>query len=111
MIYFEGEIIGTKYSFTTRRTPWGATEMIDYSHWAKFIPFQRLAKRADEEPNTINSASQEENIFMRWKQTPLIPHDRVSGIGGGGGRAFYYLCLNLVKGQVSGYYSDGKGNE
>jgi hypothetical protein len=106
----QGEIIGRKYGFTTRGTSYGATEMFDDSYWAKFTAFQALAKRAEKEPNTINSASQEENIFMRWKQTALRPRHSVPAIEDESCRGLYYVCLSLVKGQVRGYYFDGDGN-
>src|SRR6201999_865772 len=34
--YFEGEMIGTKYGFVTDHPEWGASEKIDWQHWARF---------------------------------------------------------------------------
>ena len=42
--YFEGEIIGTKHTFRTRR--WGADDTVDLSHWEKFNAFRYYLRRA-----------------------------------------------------------------
>ncbi|BFZ57642.1 hypothetical protein PYCC9005_004695 [Savitreella phatthalungensis] len=40
--YFEGEVVGPKYSFITKRPEWGTTETIDVEHWARFPAFKNI---------------------------------------------------------------------
>ena len=41
--YFEGEIMGCKYTFLTQHPDWGSTGAIDLQHWAQFVvPDHRL---------------------------------------------------------------------
>ena len=42
--YFEGEIIGWKYTFLTQHPDWGSTGAIDLQHWAQFSAFGPLQK-------------------------------------------------------------------
>ena len=44
--YFEGEMIGDKYSFQTRRPEWGSSEKNDHQHWSRFPAFRPLAQKA-----------------------------------------------------------------
>ncbi|KXH63088.1 vacuolar import and degradation protein [Colletotrichum salicis] len=109
--YFEGEIIGTKYSFITGHESWGATDKIDLSHWGKFNAFRPLQKQARKGPVVIRDVAQRENIFMRWKEHFLVPDHRVRTISGASFEGFYYICFNQVKGEVSGIYFHSKSEK
>lgn len=43
-------------------------------------------------------------IFMRWKEHFLVPDHRVEGITGASFAGFYYICYNMSKGEIEGYY-------
>ncbi|KAF5517392.1 Glucose-induced degradation protein 4-like protein [Colletotrichum aenigma] len=109
--YFEGEIIGTKYGFTTNHETWGATDKIDLNHWAKFNAFRPFQKQARKGPVVIRDVAQRENIFMRWKEHFLVPDHRVRTISGASFEGFYYICFNQVKGEVSGIYFHSKSEK
>ncbi|KAK2772011.1 vesicle-mediated transporter vid24 [Colletotrichum kahawae] len=109
--YFEGEIIGTKYGFTTNHESWGATDKIDLNHWAKFNAFRPFQKQARKGPVVIRDVAQRENIFMRWKEHFLVPDHRVRTISGASFEGFYYICFNQVKGEVSGIYFHSKSEK
>ena len=102
--YFEGEIIGTKYTFQTRHTSWGATDKTDMQHWARFPAWRPLAKQAKKPDFHYKNNTQRENIFMRWKESFLVPDHRVREITGASFEGFYYICFNQVAGTVSGIY-------
>jgi len=108
--YFEGEIIGSKYSFLTQHQDWGSTDKVDLQHWAKFSafrPFQKQAKKG----LPIQSMAQRENIFMRWKEHFLVPDHRVRTITGASFEGFYYICFNQIQGTVSGIYFHAKSEK
>ncbi|KAH6990336.1 vacuolar import and degradation protein-domain-containing protein [Ilyonectria destructans] len=109
--YFEGEIIGTKYSFFTEHDNWGANSKVDLSHWAKFPAFRPFQKQARKGPITIRDGAQREHIFMRWKEHFLVPDHRVRTITGASFEGFYYICFNQVKGEVSGIYFHSKSEK
>lgn len=109
--YFEGEIIGSKYSFYTQHDNWGANSKVDLSHWAKFGAFRPFQKQARKGPVTIRDAAQRETIFMRWKEHFLVPDHRVRTITGASFEGFYYICFNQVKGEVSGIYFHSKSEK
>ena len=110
--YFEGEIIGSKYSFITRHPSWGASDRIDLSHWNKFAAFQPFAKQAKKGRHVpIKDVAQRENIFMRWKEHFLVPDHRVRTINGASFEGFYYICFNQVRGEVSGIYFHSKSEK
>ena len=102
--YFEGEIIGPKYTFQTRHTSWGATDKTDMQHWARFPAWRPLAKQAKKPDFHYKNSAQRENIFMRWKESFLVPDHRVREILGASFEGFYYICFNQVTGNVSGIY-------
>ncbi|EPE36678.1 hypothetical protein GLAREA_08841 [Glarea lozoyensis ATCC 20868] len=106
--YFEGEIIGSKYTFLTQQNAWGSNDKVDLQHWAKFSafrPFQKAAKRGNFH---IPQLAQRENIFMRWKEQFLVPDHRVRTITGASFDGFYYICFNQIQGTVSGIYFHAK---
>ncbi|KAJ4257435.1 hypothetical protein NW762_008559 [Fusarium torreyae] len=109
--YFEGEIIGSKYSFYTQHENWGANSKVDLSHWAKFTAFRPFQKQARKGPVMIRDAAQRETIFMRWKEHFLVPDHRVRTITGASFEGFYYICFNQVKGEVSGIYFHSKSEK
>ncbi|KAG5925547.1 hypothetical protein E4U42_004189 [Claviceps africana] len=109
--YFEGEIIGSKYSFFTKHEDWGANAKVDLSHWAKFSAFRPFQKHARKGPITIPDVTQNEHIFMRWKEHFLVPNHRVRTITGASFEGFYYICFNQLKGEVSGIYFHSKSEK
>lgn len=109
--YFEGEIIGTRYSFFTEHDDWGANSKVDLSHWSKFEPFRPYQKQAKKGSVVIPDVAQKEFIFMRWKEHFLVPDHRVRTINGASFEGFYYICFNQVKGEVSGIYFHSKSEK
>jgi hypothetical protein len=109
--YFEGEIIGSKYTFLTQHDDWGSNDKVDLQHWAKFSafrPFQKAAKRGNFH---IPQLAQRDNIFMRWKEHFLVPDHRVRTISGASFEGFYYICFNQIQGTVSGIYFHAKSEK
>lgn len=109
--YFEGEIIGPKYTFQTRHTTWGATDKTDMAHWGRFPAWRPLSKQAKKPDFHYKNSAQRENIFMRWKESFLVPDHRVREILGASFEGFYYICFNQVTGNVSGIYFHSKSEK
>lgn len=109
--YFEGEIIGSKYSFLTKHEDWGSTDKVDLQHWAKFQAFRPYARLAKKGPFHIQNLGQRDNIFMRWKEHFLVPDHRVRTISGASFEGFYYICFNQLEGTVSGIYFHAKSEK
>lgn len=111
--YFEGEIIGSKYSFITKNESWGANDKTDLTHWSKFAAFKPLAKAAKKggAGAVIKDVAQREHIFMRWKEHFLVPDHRVRTINGASFEGFYYICFNQIKGDVTGIYFHSKSEK
>lgn len=109
--YFEGEMIGNKYTFQTRHEVWGATEGTDMSHWARFPAWRRFSKHAKRGEFPYHDFAQCEDIFMRWKEYFLVPDHRVRTITGASFEGFYYICFNQVEGAVSGIYFHAKSEK
>src|SRR3981081_3397796 len=63
--YFEGEIIGSKYSFLTQHEDWGSTDKVDLQHWAKFSAFRPFQKQAKKRQIYIQYLAKRDNILMR----------------------------------------------
>ncbi|KAJ5561447.1 hypothetical protein N7535_004086 [Penicillium sp. DV-2018c] len=106
--FFEGEIIGTKHTFQTRNEAWGASEKTDLHHWSRFPAWRPLAKQAKRADFTYRNFAQREHIFMRWKESFLVPDHRVRTISGASFEGFYYICFNQIEGTVSGVYFHAK---
>lgn len=109
--YFEGEIIGNRYSFLTEDPSWGANRKIDFSHWSKFAEFRQLFQsikhltRKNAMPRVSpHQLANEKIIFMRWKEHFLVPDHRVRTINGASFEGFYYICFNQEIGKVEGIY-------
>lgn len=99
--FFEGEIIGSKHGFLTRK--WNADEAVDRRHWEKFPAFNDIQDpfNADKfEYDVMNS----DYIFMRWKEHFLVPDHRVRSIDGASFAGFYYVCYHVPTGHIKGYY-------
>jgi hypothetical protein len=109
--YFEGEIIGSKYSFLTQHQDWGSTDKVDLQHWAKFSAFRPYQKLARKGQLYIPGLAQRENIFMRWKEHFLVPDHRVRTISGASFEGFYYICFNQIQGTISGIYFHSKSEK
>ncbi|KFY55910.1 hypothetical protein V497_06608, partial [Pseudogymnoascus sp. VKM F-4516 (FW-969)] len=109
--YFEGEIIGSKYSFLTKHDDWGSTDKVDLEHWSKFQAFRPFSKAARRPNLHIPNLAQRENIFMRWKEHFLVPDHRVRTITGASFEGFYYICFNQRSGSVSGIYFHAKSEK
>lgn len=111
--YFEGEIIGSKYSFITKNESWGANDKTDLMHWSKFAAFQPLAKAAKKggAGAVIKDVAQRDHIFMRWKEHFLVPDHRVRTINGASFEGFYYICFNQIRGDVTGIYFHSKSEK
>lgn len=109
--YFEGEIIGTKYTFQTRHDEWGSNEKVDMQHWGRFPAWRPLAKQAKRPDFSYKNFAQRENIFMRWKEYFLVPDHRVRTISGASFEGFYYICFNQVSGSISGIYFHAKSEK
>ncbi|CZS90396.1 hypothetical protein WAI453_004192 [Rhynchosporium graminicola] len=109
--YFEGEIIGSKYTFLTQHQDWGSTDKTDLQHWAKFSAFRPFQLKAKQGHFHIPQLAQRENIFMRWKEQFLVPDHRVRTILGASFEGFYYICFNQLEGTVSGIYFHAKSEK
>lgn len=109
--YFEGEMIGDKYSFQTRRPEWGSCEKNDFQHWARFPAYKPLGSKAKRADFSYANFAQKENIFMRWKEYFLVPDHRVRQISGASFEGFYYICFNQTSGTVSGIYFHAKSEK
>ncbi|CAL3964153.1 hypothetical protein PZA11_001581 [Diplocarpon coronariae] len=109
--YFEGEIIGSKYTFLTQHQDWGSTDKVDLQHWAKFSAFKPFTKQARKGQFNIPQLAQRENIFMRWKEHFLVPDHRVRTITGASFEGFYYICFNQIQGTVTGIYFHAKSEK
>ena len=111
--YFEGEIIGSKYSFQTKHPEWGSTDKVDMQHWGRFPAWRPLTKNAKTRQDVVNikNFAQSENIFMRWKEYFLVPDHRVRTISGASFEGFYYICFNQITGTISGIYFHAKSEK
>lgn len=110
--YFEGEIIGTKHTFQTRHSSWGATDKTDMQHWARFPAWRPLAKEARRPGFSFGKGWwNREHIFMRWKEHFLVPDHRVRTIQGASFEGFYYICYNQIEKRISGIYFHAKSEK
>ena len=109
--YFEGEIIGTKYTFQTKHAEWGSNEKVDMAHWARFPAWRPLSKQAKKPDFSYKNYAQRDNVFMRWKEYFLVPDHRVRTISGASFEGFYYICFNQITGDISGIYFHAKSEK
>lgn len=99
--FFEGEIIGPKYSFVTSK--WDATEEKDFEHWNKFRGFGPFRQNFHEDGFKYDF-NNHDVIFMRWKEIFLVPDYRMRAIDGASFAGFYYIAFSLSTKQIIGYY-------
>ncbi|KAH7114304.1 vacuolar import and degradation protein-domain-containing protein [Dendryphion nanum] len=109
--YFEGEIIGNKYTFITQHPEWGSNEKVDRQHWARFPAYKPLTKYSSRPDLVAKDWMQKEHIFMRWKEYFLVPDHRVRTINGASFEGFYYICFNQVSGTIEGIYFHAKSEK
>ena len=128
--YFEGEIIGPKYSFLTQRPDWGATERKDLEHWTKFAGFRMSGKSLRKADAMYRNPLSNQYIFMRWKEISIhhagngpscdesvdmlsgaseaIPNRGILSSGesleGVSFVGFYYICFHQSTGNILGMY-------
>jgi hypothetical protein len=109
--YFEGEIIGSKYSFITQHPEWGSNEKVDRQHWARFPAYKPLSKYSSRPELVTKDWMQKEHLFMRWKEYFLVPDHRVRTISGASFEGFYYISFNQVSGGIEGIYFHAKSEK
>ncbi|KAG9187038.1 hypothetical protein G6011_10146 [Alternaria panax] len=109
--YFEGEIIGSKYTFITEHPEWGSNEKVDRQHWARFPAYKPLSKYSSRQELVTKDWIQKEHLFMRWKEYFLVPDHRVRTISGASFEGFYYICFNQVSGGIEGIYFHAKSEK
>lgn len=109
--YFEGEIIGNKYTFVTQHPEWGSNEKVDRQHWARFPAYKPLSKHSSRSEIVSKDWMQKEHLFMRWKEYFLVPDHRVKTISGASFEGFYYISFNQVSGSIEGIYFHAKSEK
>ncbi|KAJ4296481.1 hypothetical protein N0V90_006526 [Kalmusia sp. IMI 367209] len=98
--YFEGEIIGSKYTFITEHPEWGSNEKVDRQHWGRFSAYKPLSKYSSRPELVSKDWMQKEHLFMRWKEYFLVPDHRVKTINGA---SFEGFLLHLLQPGVRRY--------
>lgn len=115
--YFDAEIIGPtkEYSFSTEGK-WGTHNDTDYRHWSRFPHWrEHLSASFTRDPNfvydwtaTPQTTSSPDQvgpfIYMRWKERFLVPMNAHRSLEGASYDGFYYICLDVGKGNMDGYY-------
>jgi len=99
--FFDAELIGLKYSFLTRK--WDADETKDKEHWSKFPAFAPYVSSFNSDGFHENFADSD-FIFMRWKESFLVPDHQVKSIDGASYDGFYYICYQKSTDTMTGYY-------
>ncbi|KAG0169952.1 GID complex subunit 4, VID24 [Apophysomyces sp. BC1034] len=99
--YFEGEIIGPKYSFLTRK--WQAQHSTDVEHWGQFPSFQPYISVFNQD-GFVYDPLESDIIYMRWKEKFLVPDHRVDTIDGASFAGFYYICYQRSTNKINGFY-------
>ena len=114
--FFTGQIVGGPnhtYTFKTTDPSWGATEKVDLQHWMRFPQWRPLSAHAKRDMNfdfPLDGSPwwTQECVYMRWKEHFLVPDHKESNITGASFEGFYYICLDLWKGKISGVYFHSK---
>jgi glucose-induced degradation protein 4 len=120
--YFDAEIIGStrEHTFNTQGR-WSTHSDTDYRHWNQFPHWRHhLASTFSRDPNfsydwsasppnITSSASSGECprgpfIYMRWKERFLVPMNAYRSLEGASYDGFYYICLDVGRGSIDGYY-------
>lgn len=106
--YFDGEIIGKKHSFVTKSKEYESSVRNDIQHWARFTSWRDLNLDLREDGKNEhwyqNQAHLSDHIYMRWKEKFIYPDSNVSNIKGASFAGFYYVCLNVRTGSITGLY-------
>eukprot|EP00118_Oscarella_pearsei_P002765 m.11508 g.11508 ORF g.11508 m.11508 type:complete len:205 (+) comp23445_c0_seq1:87-701(+) len=100
--FFEGEIIGNKNPFLTRK--WDADEEVDKKHWSKFSAFHPYAKSFNSDEFDYERLLFDNVVFMRWKEHFLVPDHTVTDISGASFAGFYYICCQKANSSIEGFY-------
>ena len=123
--FFEAEIIGPKHSFLTKK--WEATDRTDLQHWDRFPsfrPYSKLLKKTSNASTTESSSRPPASpTFAPSSNMPFTYHFRNKGphlyalegaipstdyrvktINGASFAGFYYICYQLSKEEITGYY-------
>lgn len=108
--YFEGEMIGPKYSFFTRRKEWNTSDQNDVNHWSRFAPWRTISAEARCKDYVHENFVEKKHIFMRWKERFLVPDWKVQDLQGASYAGFYYICFDQVSGDISGFYFHNKSD-
>lgn len=109
--YFEGEMIGSKYSFVTNHSDWVPNEKVDFQHWARFQAWRPYAKDARRSNYKVRNWPQKECIWMRWKEHFLVPDHKVKDLAGASFDGFYYICFNQKEGTIQGTYYHARSDK
>lgn len=117
--FFTGEIVGgpnQRYSFKTMDPSWGASDKVDLQHWLRFPPWRHLSSYAKRDMSFDFPLNHEpwwtqDHVFMRWKEHFLVPDHRQSNIAGASFEGFYYICMNMAEGKISGVYFHSKSEK
>ncbi|KAI9016547.1 vacuolar import and degradation protein-domain-containing protein [Phycomyces nitens] len=99
--YFEGEIIGPKHSFLTRK--WQTQQVVDLRHWEKFDSFKPYLNIFNRD-GFVYDPTNKDFIYMRWKEQFLVPDHRVHSIDGASFAGFYYICYQRSTNKIIGFY-------
>ncbi|KAI8971556.1 vacuolar import/degradation protein Vid24 [Mycotypha africana] len=102
--FFQAEIIGSKYSFHTRK--WQADRQSDLLHWKKFPSFVQsyLENFAKDELWQEEDDQDGDFLYMRWKEMFLVPDHHINAIHGASFAGFYYICYQRSTKHIKGYY-------
>lgn len=103
--FFDGEIISKRYPFLTRK--WDADEEVDRKHWSRFLSFHQSYSKSfnqDEFDYDELSNSQNDYVYMRWKELFLVPDHTIKDICGASFAGFYYICFQKSTASIEGYY-------
>ncbi|KAI8096699.1 vacuolar import and degradation protein-domain-containing protein [Halteromyces radiatus] len=99
--FFEGEIIGPKHSFLTRK--WLADLSVDTKHWGRFASFAPYLDIFNKDDFHYDHLDQD-FIYMRWKEKFLVPNHHLNSIDGASYAGFYYICYQRSTGNINGFY-------
>ncbi|KAK5937935.1 hypothetical protein PMZ80_010064 [Knufia obscura] len=117
--FFTGEIVGgpnQRYSFKTMDPSWGANDKVDLQHWLRFPSWRHMSSQAKRDmsfdyPQNHEPWWTQDHVFMRWKEHFLVPDHRQSNIAGASFEGFYYICMNMAEGKISGVYFHSKSEK
>lgn len=100
--FFDGEIIGRKYPFLTRK--WEADEEVDQRHWDKFPAFSQFSKKFNDDNFDYTPLEKSDYVFMRWKEHFLVPDHKIEHVHGASFAGFYYICYQKSTATIEGFY-------